>query len=158
MRLIDHISSERVLPEMASSSKDASLVELANLLAGPGGDEAVAGQVLKVLKEREDLASTGIGDGIAIPHGKMDLDGGGLTLGLARCRGGIDFDAVDEKPVHLMFVLVAPENSTGQHLKALARISRLCREPGFKGRLLEAGDASEMLEILEQEERKYWSE
>jgi nitrogen PTS system EIIA component len=158
MRLIDHISPERVMPEMSSSTKEESLAELARLLAGPEGEERVAGQVLKVLKEREDLASTGIGDGIAIPHGKMDLDGGGLALGLARCLGGVDFDAVDEKPVHLMFVLVAPENSTGQHLKALARISRLCREPGFKARLLEAGSDKEMLEILEQEERKYWSE
>ena len=158
MRLIDHISPERVIPEMEAGSKEEALAELARLLAGPAGEGGVAGKILKVLKEREDLASTGIGEGIAIPHGKLELGSGELTLGLARCPGGIDFDAVDEKPVHLMFVLVAPENSTGQHLKALARISRLCREPGFKGRLLEARGAQEMLEILEHEERKYWSE
>ncbi len=158
MRLIDYISPERVLPDMKARTKEAALEELAGLLAGPEGGGSRAKQILKVLKEREDLASTGIGDQIAIPHGKMTLEGGGLTLGLARCLDGLDFDAVDGKPVRLLFVLVAPENSTGVHLKALARISRLCREPGVKGRLLEAAGGQEMLDILEREESKYWSE
>lgn len=156
MRLIDYISPERVLPNMAARSKEEALAELSRLLVGAGGRDSVD-QVLKVLKEREALASTGIGDQIAIPHGKISLAGGSLALGLARCLEGLDFDAVDGKPVRLFFVLVAPEDSTGIHLKALARISRLCREPGFKERMLEAARGQEMQEILEHEERKYWA-
>ena len=156
MRLIDYISPERVLPSMGARSKEDALVELSRLLVGSEEDDGAAGRVLMVLKERESLASTGIGGHIAIPHGKISLAGGGLSLGLARCLEGLNFDAVDGEPVRLFFVLVAPEKSTGIHLKALARISRLCREPGFKDRLLEAVGTQEMLEILEHEESKYW--
>ena len=91
----------------------------------------------KVLEERELLASTAIGDGIAIPHGKLDSVGR-LVGALGRAVAGIEFDSIDGKPTHLVFMLVAPASSTGIHLKALARLSRLFRDAGFRKRLLDA--------------------
>lgn len=144
MQLSDYLTVDRIAPKMRASTKQAALRELSGLVAG---ETALIDPILRVLTERERLASTGIGDGIAIPHGKLDqLDR--LLLGLGRSVDGLDFDSVDGQPAHMFFVLVAPENSTGIHLKALARISRLCKETGFRGPLLEATSAPEMYDIL----------
>ena len=99
-----------------------------------------AERLLQVLVERENLQSTGIGDGVAIPHGKLP----GLSrllAGFARSPRGVDFESIDGQPTYLFFVLVAPESSTGAHLKALARISRVFKDPEFRRRLLAAPDA-----------------
>ena len=92
-----------------------------------------------MLEEREQLASTAIGDGIAIPHGKLDSVGH-LVGVLGRAGQGIEFESIDGKPTHLVFMLVAPASSTGVHLKALARLSRLFRDAEFRKRLLDAAD------------------
>jgi nitrogen PTS system EIIA component len=152
MHLADFITLQRVLPEMRSTLKREALGELGALMAGP--DAAQAAPIAEVLADRERLASTAIGDEIAIPHGKLDTLGA-LALGLARSRAGLDFESVDGSPTRLFFVLLAPENSTGLHLKALARISRLCKEPLFRTRLLEAADAAQMLDILCTEDAKF---
>jgi nitrogen PTS system EIIA component len=107
-----------------------------------------------VLADREALASTAIGDGVAIPHGKLpDLDG--IMACIGRARDGVDFDSMDGKPTHIFIVMVAPENSTGSHLKALARISRVFKDPEFLRRLLEAPTADEMYTALTEEDAKY---
>ncbi len=156
MHLIDHITVDLILPDMAARSKQDALGELAGLLGSGKGPEVVD-QIFRVLRDREQLASTGIGEQIGIPHGKLDSTGS-LMLGLGRSKKGLDFDSVDGKPTHLLFVLLAPEAATGVHLKALARISRLCKEPGFRAQLLEASTAQDMFNILMREESKLWTE
>jgi PTS system nitrogen regulatory IIA component len=153
MQLADVLTLERIEPAMRSTSKKDALEELSVLLSGPGAPE-LQQHIARVLTERERLASTAIGDEVAIPHGKLDAVGR-LVLGLGRSRSGIDFESVDGKPTRLFFVLVAPENATGVHLKALARISRLCKEPLFRVQLLQAADAQEMYTVLCGEDAKF---
>lgn len=153
MQLVDYITVDRILPEMQAQTKDAALAELAGLFAERLG-VGTLDQICKVLGERELLASTGIGDQVAIPHGKVDA-AGGLLLGLGRSRRGVDFDSVDGKPARLFFVVLAPGSATGLHLKALARISRICRESDFRKKMLKAKDPETMLDILRQEDSKF---
>ena len=108
----------------------------------------------KVLEEREQLASTAIGDGIAIPHGKLDSVGR-LVGALGRAVDGIEFESIDGKPTNLVFMLVAPASSTGVHLKALARLSRLFRDGDFRKRLLDAPSAEAMYQVIVEEDAKY---
>ena len=107
--------------------------------------------MLRVFLEREQLGSTGIGDGIAIPHGKLaGLDG--MVLAFGRSRKGVEFEALDGKPVHLFFLLAAPENSAGRHLKALARISRMLKDGAFRRNLLEAKERDDLVRIIAQKD------
>jgi PTS system nitrogen regulatory IIA component len=107
-----------------------------------------------VLVEREKLQSTGIGEAVAIPHGKVP-GLARLLASFARSRNGIDFDSIDGQQTHLFFLLVVPEHSGGQHLKALARISRFLRDASFRKRLLEAGTRDEVLRAIEEEDAKF---
>ena len=152
MRLADIINLERILPEMRSQSKREALDELAALMAG--SDDLLREQVRRVLADRERLASTAIGDEVAIPHGKLEAVPS-LRRGLARSSGGLAFESVDGAPTRLFFVLLAAENETGLHLKALARISRLCKEPEFRSRLLQAASVEEMYQVLCSEDAKF---
>jgi PTS system nitrogen regulatory IIA component len=109
---------------------------------------------MEVLIERERLGSTGIGDGIAIPHGKLaNLDE--LLLSFGRSVSGVDFDSLDGKPAHLFFLVVAPENSAGTHLKALARISRLLKSNVVRRELMEAKDAGGIYRIIEAQDEDF---
>ena len=153
MRIADYITVNRILAEMRSVTKEQALAELAQLVTN-GRDPSLGEELVQALAERERLASTGIGEEIAIPHGKLDAVET-LVLGLGRSLKGVDFESVDGRPTRLFFVLVAPENATAIHLKALARISRLCKEPGFRTRLLAARDSQEMYQILCDEDAKF---
>ena len=153
MKIVDFIREELILPELRSSEKLDVLTELASHLASRH-DGVSREDLVKVLVERERLASTAIGEGIAIPHGKLDTIGK-LVACVGRAKEGVDFDSMDGRPTHLFFVLVAPENSTGVHLKALARISRLFKDGEFRTRLMAAGDAHEMYKIIADEDSKY---
>jgi PTS system nitrogen regulatory IIA component len=153
VKIVDFVRPELVIPELQATTKPEILAELATHLAAnvPGLDREV---LVKALGEREKLASTAIDQGVAIPHAKL------RTLPqLVACVGrkspGIDFESMDGRPTHLFFVLVAPENSTGVHLKALARISRLFRDPGFRQRLMAAPDAAELYDVIADEDAKY---
>ena len=106
------------------------------------------------LIEREQLASTAIGEGVAIPHGKLGAVGE-IVACLGRAPNGVEFDSMDGQPTYLFFVLVAPESSTGAHLKALARISRVFKDPEFRRRLMAAGDAETMYSVVADEDAKY---
>lgn len=154
VRLVEALSLERILPDLRARSKADAIDELAALVTGPSGQRKE--EVRRVLADRERLASTAIGDEVAIPHGKLP-SASSLLLGVARSRGGLEFESVDGRPTRLFFVLLAPEHETGLHLKALARISRLCKEPGFRTRLLEAASAQEMFEVLAGEDAKFQS-
>jgi PTS system nitrogen regulatory IIA component len=153
MKIVEFIREDLVLPSLKSTGKAAIIEELASHLASrnPGVDGAA---LVKVLIEREKLASTAIGEGVAIPHGKLDAVGK-LIACVGRTREGVDFESIDGQPTHIFFVLVAPENSTGVHLKALARISRLFKDPDFRARLLAAETGTDMFRVISEEDAKY---
>ncbi|MCK6554266.1 PTS sugar transporter subunit IIA [Candidatus Binatia bacterium] len=153
MKLTEILPESLVVAELQGVDKSAVLGELCEHVA-TAYPQIDATQLNAVLWERERLGSTAIGDGTAIPHGKL----GGLSTVLAafgRHRGGVDFQSLDGKPTRLIFVLVAPEDSVGQHLKALARVSRLLKDPGFRERLLAAPNREELYRIIREEDDKY---
>jgi len=113
-----------------------------------------ASQLTETLLEREKLGSTGIGEGVAIPHGKLS-GVPGLLAAFGRKRAGVDFAAIDGKPTFLFFVLFAPDNSAGLHLKALARISRLFKQPQFRQAILSAEGAPGIFRLISEEDAKY---
>jgi nitrogen PTS system EIIA component len=129
------------------------LKELARGLAAKYPDIRLE-DLTEVLSERERLGSTAIGDGIAIPHGK--LRGATKIIGaFGRHRAGVDFESLDGNPTHIFFVLVAPEDSASLHLKALARVSRLLKDDPFRAHLIEAADAGEIYRLIKEEDAKY---
>ena len=153
MRVIDFLAPDCIIATLAAKTKPDVLTELSALLSRVvPGVEAEA--LRKVLEEREQLASTAIGDGIAIPHGKLDSVGR-LVGALGRAVEGIEFESIDGKPTNLVFMLVAPVSSTGVHLKALARLSRLFRDGDFRKRLLDAPSAETMYQVIVEEDAKY---
>ena len=150
MKIMDILVRDAVLLDLASADKHAALRELARALAG-AEPRLDAARLLDVLLERERLQSTGIGDGVAIPHGKVPgLER--LVASFARSRAGVDFDSIDGQKTHLFFLLVVPEHAGGMHLKALARISRMLKDERFRRSLLEAADADELRSILREED------
>ena len=153
MRIVDLIQREMIIPTLSSTAKSEIIRELAGHLSG-NYKVIDHDRLIKVLSDREALASTAIGEGVAIPHGKLP-DLGDIKACLARTRDGVDFDSMDGKPTHIFIVMVAPENSTGIHLKALARISRVFKDTDFLRRLLEAPNADEMYAALSEEDAKY---
>ena len=156
MKIVDFVGPELIVPQLSAHEKSAVIRELADHLAAHvTGPQKIDREVLaKVLLERERLASTAIGEGVAIPHGKLDAVGK-LVAVVGRAPDGVDFDSMDGRPTHLFFVLVAPENSTGVHLKALARISRLFKDPEFRTRLMQAKDAADIYRVIADEDAKY---
>ena len=153
MKILDILYKECIIPELRSETKEEVLEELTGALLNCKANldkEAL----VEVLLERERLGSTGIGDGIAIPHGKVqDLDE--LVLSFGRSTKGIEFDSMDGRPTHLFFLLIAPENSAGIHLRALAKISRLLKSSHFRQRLLEAGNEEELFEVIQEEDQEF---
>jgi PTS system nitrogen regulatory IIA component len=147
MKITEVLYKEAILVDLKANDKKGVLEELSmpvSQIAGINQQELV-----RVLMEREQLGSTGIGGGIGIPHGKLkNLDN--LVLGFGLSRKGIDFDSMDKRPTHIFFLLVTPENSTGLHLKVLARISRLLKNDDFKEKLFQISDAEEFLNEIEQ--------
>jgi PTS system nitrogen regulatory IIA component len=158
MKVVDFLSPDAIIPALTGSTKTQVLAEMSAFLAGRregGGKVALDPLALqKVLEERELLASTAIGDGIAIPHGKLDTVER-LVGALGRSVPGLAFDSIDGKPTHLVFMLVAPSNSAGIHLKALARLSRLFRDASFRQRLLDADSAAAIYQTIVEEDNKY---
>lgn len=153
MRIVDLIRRETIVPALAATSKPEILRELARCLrhAAPGIDEQT---LWKVLAEREQLGSTAIGDGVAIPHGKLRQVHDVIAC-LGRAPEGVEFDSVDGQPTYLFFVLIAPETSTTTHLKAVARISRVFKDEGFRQRLRQAPDAAAMYQVIAEEDAKH---
>lgn len=150
MKISELLDPAAIVAELNGTAKRDVLAELTDALlkADPGLSRD---DVLRVLMERERLGSTGIGDGVAIPHGKLkDIDRLLISFGLS--RQGVDFDSMDGKPAHLFFLLVAPEESVGVHLKTLARISKLLKSTAVRERLQSAVDSAEIHRIISEEE------
>jgi nitrogen PTS system EIIA component len=153
MKIVDLIKRDMVVPALQATDKRGILEELAGYMA-EHHPRIEHGTLSRVLIEREQLASTAIGEGVAIPHGKLGTVGE-IVACLGRAPSGVEFDSMDGQPTYLFFVLVAPESSTGAHLKALARISRVFKDPEFRRRLLAAGDAESMYHVVADEDAKY---
>ncbi len=148
MPQLDFLSPEAVAPSLKAVSKKQALQDLASHAARlVGRDER---EIFDTLLQRERLGSTGIGEGIAIPHGKLPKLGGMFGM-FARLEKPIDFEALDGEPVDMLFLLLAPEGAGADHLKALARVARMLREPGIHDRIRGARDASALYAVLTQD-------
>lgn len=153
MKITDVMEKDYIIPELRGEDKRSILEEMVDHVVSKveGLDRET---VLEVLLEREKLGSTGIGHGVAIPHGKLkDLDH--LVVAFGRSEKGVDFQSLDNKPAHIFFLILAPEDSTTAHLKILARISRLLNDPAFRKRLTECRDREEIYKAIAEEDRRH---
>ena len=150
MKLAEIIHPELICTDLTSSGKTDVLSELGALFVNKL--HAVdANEITKILVERERLATTGIGEGVAIPHGKTDgIDTIYAAVGISRT--GVPFDSIDNLPVHIFVALLAPLSSSGDHLRALARISRLLKDPEIRGQMMGVREAEELFDILVRED------
>ena len=152
MKIMEILVKESVILDLGVRTKREVLAEMAASLAKVE-PQIEAGRLLEVLMEREALQSTGIGEGVAIPHGKLPgLQR--LVASFARSRAGIDFESIDGQPTHHFFLLVVPEHSGGQYLKALARISRFFRDPAFRQSLAGGEALDDVIRAIEEEDAK----
>ena len=151
MNLLDILSPESTIVDLKGESKEDLISELVNSLV-VGDSITDRDQVLQAVLDREKIMSTGIGDGIAIPHGKSAAVTE-LVAAMGTQRRGVDFDALDGEPAFVFFLLVSPANVSGPHIKALARISRLLKNDAFKKKLIEANSAEEIIATIEVAER-----
>jgi len=150
MKIMDILVKDALILNLGVRTKRDVLGEMSAALAKVE-PQIEAGRLLEVLLEREELQSTGIGEGVAIPHGKMPgLDR--LVAAFARSSEGIDFESIDGQPTHHFFLLVVPEHSGGQYLKALARISRFFRNAAFRQRLADAESLEQVIRAIEEED------
>lgn len=149
MQISELISSDHIITDLKAHSKQDALAELTGVLLSDNKN-LDRESVLPILLEREKMGSTGIGEGVAIPHGKLkELDR--VIISFGRSVSGVPFDSVDGKPVHLFFLLLAPEESAGLYLRILAKISRFLKNPVFREKLLQAQSAQEITEIIRSE-------
>ena len=150
MLLTDLLSPDRIKIPLEGHTKDDLLRELVGVLAS---DDRIADEdaVLEAVRERESILSTGIGHGVAIPHGKSSSVPE-LRMAAGRAATPVDFDALDGQPVALFFLLVGPESAAGPHIKALSRISRIVRRDDVRDRLIAARTADEFLQALRDAE------
>lgn len=145
MQILDVLSDKSIQTSLAATEKMGILEELTLPMAQIAQLEHR--DLVNVLLERERLGSTGIGGGVGIPHGKLaELENPMLGFGIS--HQGVDFDAIDHRPVHLFFILLTPSNATGTHLGLLARISRLLKDDAIKTRLQQAGSPQAVQSII----------
>ena len=151
MKITEFLSKECIKIGLKSKSKKDVLEELVDVLVAAGkiSDKK---KVMQVLLEREDLGSTGIGQGVAIPHGKTD-DVTNLVAAFGLTKEGCQFDTLDGDPVNIFFLLLAPYNASGIHLKSLAKISGLLKDKYFRKGLINCASADEVLTVIAEEEK-----
>ncbi len=153
MKIDEILKKESVIADLLGDNKVEVIKEMTQCMKENNfikNDHAL----FETLMEREKLGSTGIGEHVAIPHGKSDEITQIITV-LARSKNGVEFESLDQKPVHFICMVIAPANSTGQHLKALARISRLFKNQGLRDGILKAGTSDAIYSILINEDSKF---
>ncbi|NOZ63372.1 MAG: PTS sugar transporter subunit IIA [Caldiserica bacterium] len=154
MRLTEYINPKCISVDMDVKGKDEAIEFLVGLLLQGGSITAAQKEeVIKTLKKREELGSTGVGYGVGIPHGKCSSIEE-IVLAIAVSKKGVDFASLDGKPVHIFFLLLGPEGSPTEHLKALARIARFSKDRNFREKILKAKTPEEVLEIIKERESK----
>lgn len=150
MKLVEILSPGAVSVDLTAATKKDVLEEMCGLLA-QADKLPDAKAMVSILLEREALGSTGIGQGVAIPHGKSpSVKGQAAALGIS--KRGVDFDALDGEPVHIIFLLIAPPDAAGNHLKALAKVSRLLKDKFFRQALKDAKTPDDVLKIIREED------
>ncbi len=152
-KIKDLLQDDLVIEEIKAVDKVGVIREFAAHLkqAGKITDEE---ELVKVLVERESLGSTGIGDGIAIPHGKLNHISG-MIVAFGRSSKGVDFHSLDRKPAHLFFLLVTPARQPGDHLRTLGRISRILKNPVFRDNLMKAVHRQDLQRLISEEDGNY---
>jgi PTS system nitrogen regulatory IIA component len=152
MKLSEILQPECIISDLKAHDKRSALEELSRVITDQE-PSLNKGYLLQVLLERERLGSTGIGEGIALPHGKVNkLER--LLASFGRSIEGLGFDSIDNQPVYLFFLLVAPENSAGAHLQALAKISRFLKDSTFRQRLMDADSTAEIYRIIIERDKE----
>lgn len=154
MKLTEILTDARIDLGLDAADKDQVIERLVDLVSGSLQD-ADREPILKAVRAREQLMSTGVGNGVAIPHGKTNAVKS-LVAAFGRCSVPVDYDALDGQPVQLVFMLVGPEDAAGPHIKALSRISRLLSYEEFRVRLQNAASPEEVLEAIADEEAQYF--
>ena len=153
MKILDYLKEEWVFPDLQGTDKASVLRELSKDLVN--STEGIApDELLRVLLEREKLESTGIAEGVAIPHGRLKRLKN-FMISFGRSAKGIHFDSIDGKPTHLFFLVLAPEDSAVNNLKLLGRIATLLKDPSFKKRLIESKSRHELFQSISEEDEKY---
>lgn len=153
MRLVNVLNQDCIIPNLKGSEKREVLEEMVEELAFKFGD-VDREKLLEALLEREKLGSTGIGYGVAIPHARVKgLNG--IIVFFSRSLKGVEFQAMDERPTHLFFLIAAPEDYIAAHLKILARISRLLKDAAFRKKLMEASAQEEIYQAIMEEDSKF---
>ena len=152
MKIVDFLNEKAITANIKATNKEGIIRELVDLLVKAEGIKNKE-ELVKILLNRETLGSTGIGQGIGIPHGKTNAVKK-LVAAFGICHQGVNFDALDGEPVYIFFLLVAPEDSAGPHLKALARISRLLKDKFFRESLKSLSDDKAILKLIREEDAK----
>ena len=154
MQIMDFLSKKAIVTDIKSTKKDEVIKELVETLINTGEiEKRHRNKLIDALMAREALGSTAIGQGVAIPHAKSEcVDKLVAAFGLS--RKGVDFDSLDGEPAYIFFLLVAPQDSAGPHLKALARISRLLKDKYFRDSLRACADEKSIIKIIGQEDEK----
>ena len=152
-RIRDLLEENLVIEDIEATDKRGVIREFAELLKS-AGKVRDADELVRVLMEREALGSTGIGDGIAIPHAKLPVLRD-MVVAFGRSSRGVEFQSTDGKPSHIFFLLVTPEDKPGDHLKTLARISRILRNPDLRDNLMRTSACREIQRLIEEEDGKY---
>jgi len=150
MKISELLDPQAIVSDLQARDKAKALAELTDalLVCEPSLNRD---DVIAVLQEREKLGSTGIGDGVAIPHGKL-AGISELKLVFGRSRAGVDFESMDGQPAYLFFLLIAPEESVGVHLKTLARISKLLKDAAVRKELMDAPDKQAIYQVILDQE------
>ncbi|MDR1434496.1 PTS sugar transporter subunit IIA [Candidatus Endomicrobiellum devescovinae] len=150
MKIMDFLSQDAIIVDLKATDKKSAIVELAEVLKNTKKIKN-SDDIINIVLERERLGSTGIGQGVALPHGKTDLLHEQIgVLGIS--RKGIEFNSLDGEPVHIIFLLVGPVEVAGQHLKALSRISRLFKDKFLRQAIKEAKTTQEVVKLIQQED------
>jgi PTS system nitrogen regulatory IIA component len=152
MKISEILNKDSIIANLASTNKNGIIKELSMAVAKT--TNALPDDIAEVLLERENLGSTGIGGGIAIPHGKLDSVGS-VTIGFGLSPQGVEYDSLDGRLVHIFFLLLTPATHTGSHLKVLAQISKLLKKEQFKQGLKAAQSREEIFEIIMEQDEEF---
>ena len=152
MKIVDFLNEKAITAEVKSTTKEGVIREMVDVLAKAEGFRNKE-DLVKALINRENLGSTGIGQGVGIPHAKTNVVKK-LVAAFGLCPRGVNFEALDGEPVYIFFLLVAPEDSAGPHLKGLARISRLLKDKYFRESLKALTDEKAILKMIREEDAK----
>ena len=153
MKISDILDLNNIITAVKAGNKNGVIEELVEVVV-ENNPSLKKDELIKVLLERERLGSTGIGDGVAIPHGKFP----GINepiISFGRSEKGLDFDTMDGQPAHLFFLLVAPEDSASIHLKALARIAKILKNDSFRKQLMEVSTREEIYQVITHDDEEF---